>query len=53
MPLLQKTKPETAIISVGENNSYGHPSAEALERLNFFGCRILRTDRHGTIIIRG
>lgn len=53
MPLLQKTKPKTAIISVGENNAYGHPTAEALERLNFFGCRILRTDKHGTIIIRG
>ena len=53
LPLLQKTKPETAIISVGDNNAYGHPSADALERLNFFGCRILRTDRHGTIIIRG
>ncbi len=53
LPLLQKTKPETAIISVGENNAYGHPSADALERLNFFGCRILRTDKHGTILIRG
>ncbi|MBQ3000261.1 MAG: DNA internalization-related competence protein ComEC/Rec2 [Oscillospiraceae bacterium] len=53
LPLLQKTKPETAIISVGKNNAYGHPSADALERLNFFGCRILRTDKHGTIIIRG
>ncbi|MBE6926186.1 MAG: DNA internalization-related competence protein ComEC/Rec2 [Ruminococcaceae bacterium] len=53
LPLLQKTKPETAIISVGENNNYGHPSADALERLAFFGCRILRTDKHGTIIIRG
>lgn len=53
LPLLQKTKPETAIISVSKNNAYGHPSEDALERLNFFGCRILRTDRHGTIIIRG
>ncbi len=53
LALLQKTKPETAIISVGKFNMYGHPSADALERLEFFGCRILRTDRHGTIIIRG
>ncbi len=51
--LLLATKPETAIISVGETNPYGHPAQETLDRLKKFGCVIYRTDIHGTIIYRG
>ena len=51
--LLEATKPETAIISVGENNPYGHPAQETLDRLIEFGCKVYRTDLHGTIIYRG
>lgn len=51
--LLLATTPETAIISVGENNPYGHPAQETLDRLEEFGCVIYRTDLHGTIIYRG
>ncbi len=50
--LLAQTRPETVIISVGENQ-YDHPHQETLERINIFGSRILRTDINGTIIIRG
>ena len=50
--LLIKTSPEIAIISVGADNSYGHPTEEVLERLRNFGCVIYRTDRDGTIIFR-
>ena len=50
--LLEQTKPEIAIISVGENNPYGHPADETLERLKEFGCTVYRTDLHGTIIFR-
>lgn len=50
--LLEQTKPEIAIISVGENNPYGHPAEETLERLKEFGCTVYRTDLHGTIIFR-
>ena len=50
--LLQATKPETAIISVGENNPYGHPAQETISRLEAYGCKIYRTDLHGTIIYR-
>ncbi len=53
MALMEKTRPETVIISVGEKNPYNHPHQETLNRLNTFGCRILRTDVQGTIIIRG
>ncbi len=51
--LLAATRPETVLISVGRDNRYGHPKQELLERLQSFGCRILRTDHQGTIIIRG
>ena len=53
MQLMEKTQPETVIISVGEQNPYNHPHKETLNRLRLFGCRILRTDLQGTIIIRG
>lgn len=51
--LLNATHPEIVIISVGEDNSYGHPSWETLERLALFGCGVYRTDIEGTIIFRG
>lgn len=51
--LLVQTQPEVAIISVGIDNHYGHPSDEVLERLTDFGCIVYRTDQDGTIIYRG
>jgi len=50
--LLRAVTPETVIISVGENNSYGHPAPELLQRLAEFGCTVYRTDLHGTIVYR-
>jgi hypothetical protein len=40
-----------AIISLGEDNPYGHPNAELLERLANAGVRVLRTDRDGAVHI--
>jgi len=51
--LLDITKPEIALISVGADNSYGHPAVSVLQRLEKYGCRIRRTDLEGTIILRG
>ena len=51
--LLEATVPDAAIISVGAGNSYGHPTAEVLRRLEAAGCAIYRTDLHGTITYRG
>lgn len=51
-PLLQATKPEIAVISVGEDNLYNHPEQEMLDRLEYFGCKILRTDIDGNITLR-
>ena len=52
LELLRATMPEIAVISVGKDNYYGHPEEDTLGRLALFGCRILRTDLDGTIIIR-
>ena len=41
--------PEEAVISVGKNNSYGHPAPEVIERLLKSGIRIWRTDEMGDI----
>lgn len=48
--LLQVVRPETAIISVGDN-SYGHPTQEAMDRLSQAGAEIYRTDRQGDILV--
>jgi competence protein ComEC len=41
--------PQLAVISAGEDNPYGHPNAELLERLDAAGVRTLRTDRDGAV----
>jgi competence protein ComEC len=48
---LEAVHPRVAVISAGENNPYGHPSPELLERLEHAGVRILRTDRDGAVHI--
>lgn len=47
---LNQVLPEYALISCGQGNSYGHPAAETLERLQAMGCSLYRTDRQGTIV---
>ena len=46
---LESVGPQVAIISAGEQNPYGHPSPELLERLRGSGARILRTDEEGAV----
>jgi beta-lactamase superfamily II metal-dependent hydrolase len=41
--------PLVGVISAGEDNPYGHPNPELLERLENVGVRILRTDRDGAV----
>lgn len=48
---LNATCPDYACISCGENNRYGHPHEESIERIEAIGGRILRTDELGTIIL--
>lgn len=46
---LDKISSREAVISVGKNNSYGHPHEEVLERLNKRGVKIWRTDEIGDV----
>jgi competence protein ComEC len=48
---LAAARPTLAIISAGEDNPYGHPNPELLERLHQAGVRILRTDQDGAVQI--
>lgn len=41
--------PHTAVISVGKNNRYGHPSQEVIDRLKERKIKIWRTDISGSI----
>lgn len=42
---------ETAVISCGENNAYGHPSSDVLARLETVGATVYRTDTDGHIVV--
>jgi len=50
LAFLKLVAPKYAVISVGKGNSYGHPTAEALDRLSSVGATIYRTDESGTIV---
>jgi len=47
---LNKVSPKYAIISVGADNSYGHPATETTEKLDNVGAIVYRTDQDGTIV---
>ena len=46
---LEAVSPRTAVIQVGKDNDFGHPSLRILKRLERAGAEILRTDLDGTI----
>ena len=46
---LRAVRPDCALISCGEGNSYGHPEQVVLDRLEAIGAAVYRTDRDGTI----
>ena len=50
---LEVLKPKNAVISVGGNNSYGHPSTQLLQRLLDANAnyKLFRTDVHGTVSV--
>jgi len=47
---LDATSPKEAVVSVGANNSYGHPTEAVLEALGKRNVRVLRTDESGDVI---
>ncbi len=50
-PLLDRTRPKLAVISVGEGNPYGHPTAGTLATLSRHQVPVLRTDEDGDVVI--
>ena len=50
--LLEDLLPAVAVISVGAQNPYGHPSAEVLEMLAKYDIKTLRTDQNGDVVFR-
>ena len=48
---LNQTRPDIAIISVGLNNQYNHPSVDVLNRLKNLNATIYRTDEDGSLLL--
>ena len=48
-PFLREIMPKYAVISVGDDNTYGHPTSDALSRLRDADVKVYRTDMQGDI----
>lgn len=51
-PFLYYTEPLYAVISVGADNQYGHPTDDTLSKLRDADVTVYRTDKLGTVICR-
>ncbi len=49
---LKEVSPALAVIEVGRDNKFGHPSRRTLKKLERLGARVFRTDQDGTIVLR-
>ncbi|MCD7805901.1 MAG: DNA internalization-related competence protein ComEC/Rec2 [Lachnospiraceae bacterium] len=49
---LETVRPRYTVLSYGENNSYGHPHGETLERLEAVGTRIFHTALQGAVEVK-
>lgn len=49
---IKAVSPKISLICVGENNKFGHPNSEIIERLQTYGSKIYRTDLQGEITIK-
>lgn len=47
---LKAISPKFAVICVGKDNTYGHPTKKTLNRLLKAGVQVFRTDEQGTIV---
>lgn len=48
---LKAVSPQIAVIEVGKDNDFGHPSPRILKRLERLGARIFRADADGTVVL--
>ena len=51
MSMVNHVSPKYAVISVGENNRYGHPSEKIVQRWVDIGAEVFRSDESGAVII--
>jgi len=49
---LMHARPEHAVISVGENNQFNHPSDSVLRRFSNLGISVYRTDQNGAVVFQ-
>lgn len=50
--ILQESKPKLALISVGADNTYGHPSPNIMEKLSQLQIPVARTDQDGLVLLK-
>lgn len=48
---LDNVKPSYALIGVGKNNKFGHPSDNTIKKLEYINATVYRTDINGEIIL--
>ncbi len=46
---LTYVKPDRAVISVGKNNSYGHPASQIIQTLENINCKVYQTSLVGSV----
>ncbi len=50
---LRRVAPRLALVSCGEDNTYGHPAPGTVAALRAQGATVLRTDRDGALAVAG
>ncbi|WP_454199741.1 ComEC/Rec2 family competence protein [Nocardia sp. Marseille-Q1738] len=50
---LESVRPRLVLVSVGADNTFGHPNPTVLADLNALGATVARTDQHGDIAVMG
>ena len=50
--LVAELRPKICVISVGKDNTFGHPSPLVVLELEAAGCGVIRTDMAGSVVIR-
>ena len=51
MSMVNHVSPKYAVISIGENNRYGHPSEKIVQRWVDIGAEVFRSDESRAVII--
>ena len=50
--LLAAVNPRVALVSVGEGNTYGHPSLDVMRALEKQHAHVFRSDQDGSVVVR-